>query len=194
MERIRVKYADENGQAREDVFETRSAEDMRKAFEDRGYYILHEEMETPGLLAQLKQTLSSGNKVSLKELNEFTKLLRTLIKAGMPLNDAIDILLEDDNGSPLNSALRQIQEDIQEGISFSQALGRHPDIFPEIYVKTVIAGEKAGALENILKRLTEYFANSIAIRRKIIAALIYPSILLLVSTFACYIYAGCRCA
>lgn len=80
--------------------------------------------------------------------------------------------------------LRQIHADIGEGVSLSRAMGRHPDVFPDIYIKTVVAGEKAGALENILKRLSEYFTNSIAIRRKVIAALIYPAILLTVSSLA----------
>jgi type IV pilus assembly protein PilC len=94
------------------------------------------------------------------------------------------VLLDGAVETPLNLALRQVKEDIGEGVSLSSALARHPDVFPDIYVKTIVAGEKAGALENILKRLTEYFVSSMAIRRKIIAALIYPSILLLVSSLA----------
>jgi type IV pilus assembly protein PilC len=184
MEKIRVRYADDKGRTREDIFETTSVDDMRAAFAERGFYILSEEVENLTLTERIKEGLTYSKGVSLKELTEFTKLLRTLLKAGMSLNDAIDILLDGAEECDLTSALRQIQEDIREGISFSKALGRHPDIFPEIYVKTIVAGEKSGALENILLRLTEYFNRSIAVRRKIIAALIYPSILLLVSSLA----------
>jgi type IV pilus assembly protein PilC len=102
----------------------------------------------------------------------------------MPINDALTVLLDGAADTPLNSALRQVKEDISEGISLSVAMGRHPEVFPEIYVKTIVAGEKSGALENILKRLTEYFVSSMAIRRKVIAALIYPAILLIVSSIA----------
>ena len=184
MEKIRVRYADDQGRTREDIFETTSVDEMRAAFAERGFYILSEEVENLTLTERIKEGLTYSKGVSLKELTEFTKLLRTLLKAGMSLNDAIDILLDGAEEGDLTSALRQIQEDIREGISFSKALGRHPDIFPEIYVKTIVAGEKSGALENILLRLTEYFNRSIAVRRKIIAALIYPSILLLVSSLA----------
>jgi type IV pilus assembly protein PilC len=184
MEKIRVRYADDQGRTREDIFETTSIDEMRAAFSERGFYILSEEVENLTLTERIKEGLTYSKGVSLKELTEFTKLLRTLLKAGMSLNDAIDILLDGAEEGDLTSALRQIQEDIREGISFSKALGRHPDIFPEIYVKTIVAGEKSGALENILLRLTEYFNRSIAVRRKIIAALIYPSILLMVSTLA----------
>lgn len=184
MERIKVRYADEKGRAREEIFETRSLKEMRLAFQAQGYYIISEEREEVGPGDRLKKFLKIGTGTSIKELNEFTKLLRTLIKSGMPINDALTVLLDGAADTPLNSALRQVKEDISEGISLSVAMARHPEVFPEIYVKTIVAGEKSGALENILKRLTDYFVSSMAIRRKVIAALIYPTILLLVSSVA----------
>lgn len=184
MERIKVKYADEKGRAREEVFETHSLKEMRQAFHDQGYYIISEESETLTLAEQCKRMMNIGARASIKELNEFTKLLRTLIKSGMPINDALEVLLDGAEDTPLNRALRQVKEDISEGIALSTALGRHPDVFPDIYIKTIVAGEKSGSLENILKRLSEFFVSTMTIRRKIIAAMIYPSILLLVSLAA----------
>jgi type IV pilus assembly protein PilC len=184
MHRIRVRYADEQGRTREELLETRSLEEMRRAFSDRGYYILAETIEKDSLIDALKSALTFRSGVSFKELNEFTKLLRTLIKSGMPITDAIEILLDGAEETSLNMALRQIHSDIREGLSISRAFGRHPDIFPDIYIKTIVAGEKSGALESILKRLSDYFVSSIAIRRKVIAALIYPTILMLVSSVA----------
>ncbi len=184
MERIKVKYADEKGRAREEIFETRSIQEMRTAFQAQGYYIISEEPEELPLSEQFKKFFKIGAGASIKELNEFTKLLRTLIKSGMPINDALDVLLDGAEDTQLNRALRQVKEDISEGIALSTALGRHPDVFPDIYIKTIVAGEKSGALENILQRLTEYFVSTMNIRRKIIAALIYPVILLVVSLLA----------
>ncbi len=184
MQKIRVRYADEKGNTSEEVFETRSVDEMRAAFSAKGYYILSEDSLETTILDRIKSGLVFKQTVSIKELNEFTKLIRTLLKSGMPITDAIDVLLDGAEDTPLNRALREVHQDIREGISLSRALGRHPDIFPDIYIKTVVAGEKAGALENILKRLSEYFTNSIAIRRKVIAALIYPTILLAASSLA----------
>lgn len=184
MERIKVKYADDKGRAREEVFETRSIKEMRNAFQAQGYYIISEEPEKLSFAEQFKQLLNVGSRASIKELNEFTKLLRTLIKSGMPINDALDVLLDGAEDTPLNRALSQVKADISEGIALSTALGRHPEVFPEIYIKTIVAGEKSGALENILQRLTEYFVSTMTIRRKIIAAMIYPCILLMVSAMA----------
>ncbi len=184
MHRVKVRYADEKGNTSEEVFETRSIEELRAAFTNKGYYVLSESSLEDSLLERLKEALTFKGRVSIKELNEFTKLIRTLIRSGMPVTDAIEVLLEDAEDTPLNRALRDVHKDIREGISLSRALGRHPDIFPDIYIKTIVAGEKAGALDNILRRLSEYFTSSIAIRRKVVAALIYPTILLGVSTLA----------
>lgn len=184
MQKIKVKYADEKGAIREEIFETRSAADMRQAFSDKGYYILGEELLRQSLSERINESLFPTRRASIKELNEFTKLVKTLLKSGMPITDAIAILLEDAEDTALNHALERVSADIKEGVSLSAALSRHPDIFPQIYVKTIVAGEKAGALESILGRLSDYFTRSIAIRKKIVAALIYPTILLLVSMVA----------
>ena len=184
MHKIRVRYADEQGRTREEVFETRSLSELRAAFNTRGYYILSESFETGSIGDRLRDAFTFKQAVSVKELNEFTKLLRTLLRSGMPITDALDVLLDDVEDTPLNMALRQVNKDIREGVALSAALGRHSDVFPDIYIKTIVAGEKAGALENILKRLTEYFSRSIAVKRKVVAALIYPAILLAVSTLA----------
>ncbi|PKL41940.1 MAG: hypothetical protein CVV41_15935 [Candidatus Riflebacteria bacterium HGW-Riflebacteria-1] len=184
MHKIKVRYADEQGRTREEVFETRSLSELRAAFNTKGYYILSESFEQGSLAERLRDAFTFRQGVSVKELNEFTKLLRTLLRSGMPITDALDVLLDDAEDTQLNMALRQVNKDIREGVALSAALGRHSDVFPDIYIKTIVAGEKAGALENILKRLTEYFASSIAVKRKVVAALIYPAVLLAVSTLA----------
>lgn len=184
MQRLRVRYADEQGRTREELLETSSVNEMRRAFHDKGYYILSETKEGDSFWSRFKNGLTFRSGVSVKELNEFTKLLRTLLKSGMPITDAIEVLLDGGEETSLNIALRKIHSDIREGMSLSRALSRHPEVFPDIYIKTIVAGEKAGALENILKRLSEYFASSIAIRRKVVGALIYPAILLVVMSVA----------
>jgi len=181
MEKVLVKFADGRGRMRETVFETPSIIETRKALLDRGYFIISEQVLRLGLWERLSRLFPFLGGVSPGELTEFTKLLRNLLKAGLPLHDALDVFLEDASTGPLNRAIGQVKDDIDEGISFSKALGRHPMIFPEIYVRTVIAGEKAGALESILERLVMHFSGMIAIRRKLVSALIYPSILLLVA-------------
>ncbi len=184
MDRILIKFADDRGRIRETVFETAAPGDLRQALVERGYYILSEEILDKGLWERVQGVLPFLGGVSLTELADFTKLLRTLLKAGLPLRDALDVFLEEAAKGPLIQAIEQVRDDIDEGISFSKALARHPLVFPEIYVRTVVAGEKAGTLEAILGRLVLHFQGMVAVRRKLVAALIYPSVLLLVSLVA----------
>lgn len=182
MEKISVRYADEKGQVKEEEFEAKSIEELREALRKRGCYILAEQPNKG--VSGLARSFRSDGKVSTKELCEFAKMLRTLVKSGMPVNDAIDILLDGAEKTPLNKALKVVSEDIRTGSSFSKALSRHTDIFPNIFIKTIIAGERSGAMEPILKRLIDFFTRSIAIRRKFVGALIYPSILMVVALLA----------
>lgn len=184
MDKILIKFADDKGRLRETVFETASPADLRRALVERGYYIMSEQVLDRTLWERLNALFPFLGGVSLGELAEFTKLLRTLLKAGLPLRDALDVFLDEGAKGPLLEAVDQVRDDIDEGISFSKALARHPKVFPEIYVRTVVAGEKAGALESILGRLVLHFQGIIAVRRKLAGALIYPCILLLVSMLA----------
>jgi type IV pilus assembly protein PilC len=184
VERIRVRFADENGRVRESIFEAGSGSEIRQALAERGFFLLEEEVLPKSFAERVREFFSLGNRVPLGELVEFTSLLRTMLKAGLPLNEALAIILESETSGPLPMALADVRVDINEGVAFSRALSRHPDVFPDILVRTIVAGEKAGALEGILARLTSYFSNTIAVRRKLIAALIYPAVLMVVASLA----------
>lgn len=184
MQRVQVKFADGKGRVREAVFDTESPDQLRQSLTERGYYIIQETSVTKTFQEHLLALSPFGGGVSLSELTEFSQLLRTLLKAGLPLKDALDVLLEEQPKGPLPHALNTVLNDISEGISFSRALGRHPSVFPDLYVRTVVAGEKAGALEQVLERVIGYYRSMMTIRRKLMAAMIYPAILLMVSAGA----------
>jgi type IV pilus assembly protein PilC len=184
MEKIVVRYADGQGVTHEETFEAQSREALRQSLVSRGYFILNEQKLSLSFVDKLKEGLTFQKAVTLKELNDFTKMLKTLIKSGVSIVEGIEILLEDAEDSALNRALRIIVSDIKAGSSLSQALARHSNVFPNIYIKTVVAGERAGALEAILDRLVDYFNNMAAIRKKVRGAMVYPAILLVVATLA----------
>ncbi|MBI3038709.1 type II secretion system F family protein, partial [bacterium] len=184
MNRVLVRFADEQGNIRESIFETESPGNLRESLSQKGFYVLSEKILERRYWEALVSYIPFFSKVSLSSLTEMTQLLRTLIKAGLPIKEALEVLLEDASEGPLNKALLQVRTDIDEGNSFSSALSRHPTIFPEIYVKTTVAGEKAGALETVLGRLVSYYKATLAIRRKVFQALIYPAILLVIASGA----------
>ncbi|MCX5922852.1 MAG: type II secretion system F family protein [Candidatus Dependentiae bacterium] len=125
---------------------------------------------------QLKQSwwqrlFSRG--VPVKEKIMFTKQLAILLKSGVPLLQALELLADQFEGT-LHSILVTVKDNLKEGVSFADALKNYPNVFDNIYVQLVRAGEASGKLEVILERLTSYIERREAIRKKVSSALQYP--------------------
>ncbi len=111
--------------------------------------------------------------ISLKDKILFTKQLAVLLKSGVPLLQAIELLVEQFEGT-LRSILISIKDGIKEGKSFADGLSRYPKVFDTIYIQLVRAGEASGKLETILLRLVDYMEKRAALVKKVKAALSYP--------------------
>jgi len=118
--------------------------------------------------------------VSPKEKILFTKQLAVLLKSGVPLLQALELLIEQFDGS-VRQMLINIKDEVKEGISFADALKKYPKVFDNIYVQLVRAGEASGKLEIILDRLTSYLERRAAIRKRVRSALTGPIIQLIVA-------------
>ena len=110
----------------------------------------------------------------------FTRQLAVLLQAGMPLVDALDAVLEQIESKGLVKVVYQIKETISEGAALSTALGQHRRYFPSLFVSMVKAGESSGALEIVLFRLADYLEKQLALRRRVLSALLYPSLMTVV--------------
>lgn len=108
------------------------------------------------------------------ELELFTRQLSTMVSAGIPLLECLEILEEQAETPGFRNALAAVIEDIRSGADLSQALGRFPKVFSSIYVSMVRAGEASGQLDEILTRLAEYLEATAKLRREIKAAMTYP--------------------
>ncbi len=131
-------------------------------------------------LAQISDTQSFftrlfKGRITTKNKILFTNQLAVLLKAGVPLLQALELLVDQVEGA-LQSITIAIKDDVKEGASFANALARYPDVFPNLYIQLVRAGESSGNLEPILLRLSDYLERSEAIRKKISGALQYPII------------------
>jgi type IV pilus assembly protein PilC len=118
--------------------------------------------------------LSLGAKVKPAQVTEFTRQLSTLTDAGLPIVQALQILSDMQRPGPFKNALGQVTEEVQSGTMLSEALARHPKIWDKLYTNLVKAGETAGALETILRRLAEFREKAQRLKKKVIGALIYP--------------------
>jgi len=124
-----------------------------------------------------QQPLFSKRRVSQHQLLQFTRELGTLLTAGLPLDRSLSILGGLFEGSELSKILRALVEAVRAGKSLAVSMGEHPDVFPKIYTNMIRAGEAGGILEGVLRYLTDYMENTLALKEDIKSALIYPIIL-----------------
>src|SRR5512143_749077 len=124
---------------------------------------------------EIKISLPFGKKVKQRSIAIFTRQLATMIDAGLPLVQSLEILSSQQEGKVFKDILRQIREDVEGGSTFAGALKKHPSTFNELYTNLVVAGEEGGILDTILSRLASYIEKAEALKKKGKSALIYPS-------------------
>jgi type IV pilus assembly protein PilC len=117
-----------------------------------------------------------GRKVKSSEMVVFTRQLATIVNAGLPLMQGLDILSEQTENVNFTRVLSTIAEDVEAGESFSDALRKHGRVFTELYVAMVRAGEASGNLDGILLQLADYMEAAEALKQKIKAAMTYPTV------------------
>ena len=128
-----------------------------------------------------KRRLSGGKSIKLKDIAVFTRQLSTMLRAGVPLLQAFDIVGRGSPNPKLTRLLNDIRADVETGTSLSAAFRKHPLYFDALYCNLVEAGEAAGILETLLDRLATYQEKTLAIKSKIKSALIYPIAVLVVA-------------
>ncbi|HUW62197.1 MAG TPA: type II secretion system F family protein [Candidatus Bathyarchaeia archaeon] len=136
-----------------------------------------------GLIAENVQEVSKSSKkaaarpnarVKTTELLIFTRQLSTIVSAGLPLLQGLDILAEQTDNATFAGVITQLGQDVEGGLSFSEALRKYPRAFPDIYVSMVRAGEAGGDLDGVLLQLADYLEAMEELKRRIKSAMTYP--------------------
>lgn len=136
-------------------------------------------------IARMKDTGSSeGNdKIqSLTEVSAFTRQIATLLHSGIPLAQALTACIEQAESPGMQKTLRHLREQVTQGLDFATALETCPGYFNTLYVNMVRAGQASGQLDDVLTRIAEYLASQNRLKNKVINAMMYPAIMLTVST------------
>jgi type IV pilus assembly protein PilC len=120
-------------------------------------------------------------KVTDKDIVILTRQLATMIDAGLPLVQCLDILGSQTENQTLAKVVTQVRSDVESGSTFADALKKHPKVFDNLYVNMVAAGEAGGILDTILQRLASYMEKFAKIKKQIKSAMIYPSVILFVA-------------
>ncbi|HEY6096959.1 MAG TPA: type II secretion system F family protein [Candidatus Deferrimicrobium sp.] len=130
---------------------------------------------------ELKFKLPGTGGVGQKELAIFTRQFATMIDAGLPLVQCLDILGNQQPNAAFKTVIMKVKEDVESGSTFADALGKHPKVFDNLYVNLVAAGEVGGILDTILARLAAYIEKALKLSKQIKGAMVYPSTILAVA-------------
>jgi type IV pilus assembly protein PilC len=122
--------------------------------------------------------------IKMRDIVIFTRQFSTMINAGLPLVQALDILAKQSENKVLSAVTRDVVFDVESGHTVADALGKHPNAFSDLYVNMVAAGEAGGILDTILLRLATFMEKNDALVRKVKGAMIYPGVIMSVAFIA----------
>jgi len=131
---------------------------------------------------RLPRWLQPKAHISTNDLSNFTRQFSTLLHAGTPLAECLQVLIEQSGGRRFEAVLRDVRERVTGGDSVADAMANHPTVFNELYVNMVRAGEASGQLDLVMKRIGIFLQRQARLKNKVTAALTYPAIMIVVGT------------
>lgn len=172
-----LKYADARGEMHSQVAAAASEKELRDRYTQQGFlvYSVRPRRAISGLA--LEAAPKRRKKLNLEKFLIFNQQFVTLIRAGLPILKALDLLAERLTDPKLGPHIKAVREEVRNGTQLSDAF-RLQGIFPKIYVTSVMAGEKSGSLSEVLDRYIVYQKLSLSVRKKVAVSLMYPSVLM----------------
>ena len=162
-------------------FEASDSGVLRKNLEDQGFFVFEVKKKPFQFLFDkgIKR-----RKIDNKSLLTFNQEMLVLIKAGMPIMQVLDAILERHDSGTLNEVLVQVRDDVKAGAALSVAMEKHGRAFPHLYIASIRAGERTGDLPQTIRRYIEYLKRVGTLKKKIVAAIFYPAILVVFAFLA----------
>ena len=171
------KVGDASGRVFQQVETAQSEEEARQKLADRGYYVFAVRSQLD-LLARLTQ--GGGRKIRLDDFLIFNQQFHTLVRAGLPILRALDLLTERAGTARLRPILEDVRQRVRAGALLSEAMTAQGS-FPPVYVTVIAAGERSGNLTGVLEQYISYLRTTTGFRSRLITALIYPAVLVAVA-------------
>ncbi|HEV2729437.1 MAG TPA: type II secretion system F family protein [Terriglobales bacterium] len=176
MAEFLVKLADERGRLAQQVERGYSESEVRERFVQQGYLVYW--VKPRGLFVGGKLQIR-GRKVKQSQFVIFNQQFLTLIKAGLPILNSLDLLIKKQKDRNLQALLQNIRDRVKGGESLSDAFGAQ-HAFPKIYTTTLMAGEKSGNMEEVLSRYIAFQRLALTFKKKLAVSLVYPALLVTV--------------
>jgi type IV pilus assembly protein PilC len=173
MAEFLLKYADGKGEIRQQVAEAGSEKELRERMTQQGF-LVYSVKARGGLSAKLG---GGAKKINLEKFLIFNQQFLTLVRAGLPILKSLDLLADRLTDPKVGKYVKAVRDEVRNGTMLSEAFSRQR-VFPAIYVTSILAGEKSGALGEVIERYVSYQRLNLTVRKKIIVSLLYPAILI----------------
>jgi type IV pilus assembly protein PilC len=177
MAEFLIKVADERGRMLEQVERGYSESDVRDRFIQQGYLVYW--VKPRGLLSGGQTPFSRGRKIPQTQFLIFNQQFLTLIKAGLPILNSLDLLIKRQKNAHLRSVLENVRDRVKSGELLSDSFAAQA-VFPKIYTTTLLAGEKSGNMEEVLSRYISFQRLALTFKKKLAVSLVYPALLITV--------------
>ncbi|HYL39477.1 MAG TPA: type II secretion system F family protein [Bryobacteraceae bacterium] len=168
-----LKYADPRGEVHQQVAEAVSEKELRERYSQQGF-LIYSVKPRHGIAGV---AMGGRKKINLEKFLIFNQQFVTLVRAGLPILKALDLLSERLTDAKLAPYIKSVREEVKNGALLSDAFAAQ-GVFPPIYVTSVLAGEKSGALGEVLDRFITYQKLALAVRKKLLLSLVYPCLLI----------------
>ena len=176
MPEFMLKYADPRGEIRQQVAEAANEQELRVRYTSQGYliYSIRPRRDLAGFGAGMGPR---SKKLDMEKFLIFNQQFVTLIKAGLPILKGLDLLADRLTDPKLGQHVKAVRDEVRTGALLSDAFA-HQGVFPPMYNTSILAGEKSGALTEVLERYVTYQRLALSVRKKILLSLMYPTILI----------------
>ncbi len=181
---------DGKGKRKKGFIDASSPQSARETLRKDGFYIVSLDSAAVDSRETARSSLPSLGRISRSDLASMTRQLSTLLRAGLPLLQALEALVEQMEKPAIRKTLSGVRNLVNEGASFHEALSHYPSVFPGIYVQMCRAGETGGFLDRIMERLADTLDTEVRLRGRVVAALIYPTVMTVLGvTFLLFLFA-----
>jgi type IV pilus assembly protein PilC len=174
MAEFLLKYADSRGQIHQQVAEAASEQELRERLAEQGYLVYW--VRPRASVETLTRGFRRPKRINLEKFLIFNQQFVTLIRAGLPILKALDLLSGRTTDPKLGRWIQAVRDEVRNGALLSEAF-RRQGVFPPVYISSILAGEKSGSLIEVLDRYISYQKLALAVRKKLLVSLIYPSFL-----------------
>lgn len=169
------------GHVLEEQHTARDERTVRAELERRGYHVFEVRASSLASKLPLPRFGKKASKISENALLLFNQELAALLKSGLPVVQALDVLVDRQREPFFRGVLEDVREQVRTGLDLSEAIAEHGDVFPSLYAPTLLAGERTGELELVVRRFVRYQKLIGDARSKVVSALVYPAVLVALS-------------